>query len=138
MNYANAYLYFRNKGKNNQKDKTMKTAKNTTAAAARQEKITALYNDLKSYTYNSKGEKVRVTIPAREEEMTDDDNPARELTDDENPAFLFSTTYTSLLSKIAKGEIDANFYARAELANRGLDLNGNWIGFAAAAKEHKI
>ena len=60
------------------------------------------------------------------------------LHDEENPDFLFSTTWNSLLVKIAKGQVDAEFYARKELANRGLDLNGNWIGFEAAAKEHKI
>lgn len=60
------------------------------------------------------------------------------LHDEENPEFLFSTTWTNLLIKIAKGEVDAEFYARRELANRGLSLNGRWIGFKAAAKEHKI
>ena len=61
-----------------------------------------------------------------------------EISDELNPAFLFSTTWTALLTQIAKGEIDANFYARKELANRGLDLNGNWIGFEAAKREHKV
>ena len=61
-----------------------------------------------------------------------------EIADDLNPNFMFSTTWTDLLSKIAKGEIDANFYARQELCNRGLDLNGNWIGFKAAKAEHKM
>ncbi len=63
---------------------------------------------------------------------------AEYLHDEENPDFLFSTVWTNLLVKIAKGEVDAEFYARKELANRGLDLNGNWIGFEAAAREHKI
>ncbi len=94
----------------------MKTAKNTTSRRN------------EGTTYNAEGRKVRVSIPTRDEDLSDN----------ENPDFLFSTTFTSLISKIAKGEIDANFYARMELANRGLDLNGNWIGFAAAAKEHKI
>lgn len=100
----------------------MKTAKNTTAAAARQEKITALYNDLKGFTYNAKGEKVRVTIPAREEEVSDDDNPA----------YLFNTTNTSLLVQIAKGEVDAEELAKKELANRGLNNDGKWVGFNKA------
>ena len=106
----------------------MKTAKNTTAAAARQEKITALYNDLKGFTYNAKGEKVRVTIPAREEEVSDDDNPA----------YLFNTTNTSILVQIVNGEVDANYLARVELANRGLDKKGIWVGFKAAARIHDI
>ena len=98
----------------------MKTAKNTTSRRN------------EGTTYNAEGRKVKVSIPTKE------DDARAEMSDDENPAYLFRTTWTSLLSKIAKGEIDANFYARAELANRGLDLNGNWIGFAAAAKEHKM
>jgi len=57
--------------------------------------------------------------------------------DDENPVLLFSTTWTSLLSQIAKGEIDAQQLARFELANRGLDLEGNWIGFKAAKAAYK-
>lgn len=61
-----------------------------------------------------------------------------ELHDEENPEFMFQGTWTSLLTRIAKGEVDAEFYARKELANRGLDLNGNWIGFEAAAREHKV
>jgi len=58
--------------------------------------------------------------------------------DDLNPDFIFNGVFTALLTRIAKGEIDANFYARKELANRGLDLNGNWIGFKAAKAEHKV
>ncbi len=116
MYYAIAYLYFRNKGKNNQKDKTMKTAETTTSRRN------------EGTTYNREGRKVKVSIPTRDEDLSDN----------ENPDFLFSTTFTSLLTKIAHGDIDAEFYARRELANRGLDLNGNWIGFKAAAKEHKI
>ena len=118
----------------------MKTAKMTTAEKIRNlqmvkvtgnlpPEIEAEYlNSNKGTTFNSEGRKVNVTIPAREEDVRDD----------ENPDFLFSTTFTSLLVKIAKGQVDAEFYARKELANRGLDLNGNWVGFEAAAKEHKI
>ena len=56
--------------------------------------------------------------------------------DDENPAFMFQGVWTSLLTKIAKGEISAQFLACQELANRGLDLDGKWIGFEAAEKIH--
>lgn len=87
-----------------------------------------LIKSLKGFTYNSKGEKVRVSIPAREEELPDD----------ENPAFLYSNTWTCILVKIASGEIDANYLARVELAKRGLDINGTWVGFKAAAKSNNI
>ena len=51
------------------------------------------------------------------------------LSDDLNPDFLFSGTFTELLSKIAKGEIDPKELAKKELENRGLDINGKWVGF---------
>ncbi len=57
------------------------------------------------------------------------------LNDDLNPAFLFSGIFTELLSKIAKGEIDANQIARQELANRGLNTDGKWVGFVEAKKQ---
>jgi len=48
--------------------------------------------------------------------------------DYENPAFLFSVTATDLLTKIAKGEVDPVWLAKRELANRGCDLSGSWVG----------
>jgi len=83
---------------------------------------------LKGFTHNADGKKVRVTIPAREEEVSDDDNPA----------YLFNTTNTSILVQIVNGEVDANYLARVELANRGLDKKGIWVGFWAAARIHDI
>lgn len=53
----------------------------------------------------------------------------RELPDDENPQLLFSCTHTQLLVQIANGMIDPVASAKAELANRGLNLNGEWVGF---------
>jgi len=61
-----------------------------------------------------------------------------EIHDEENPAHLFSTTWTSLLVQIANGEVDANYIARVELANRGLDKKGVWVGFAKAKRIHGI
>jgi len=112
----------------------MKTAKMTTAEKIRNLQMMKVTGELpaeeayQGTTFNREGRKVKVSIPPREEELRDD----------ENPEYLFSTTWTSLLVKIAKGQVDAERLARIELANRGLNLNGNWIGFAAAAKEHKI
>ena len=59
-----------------------------------------------------------------------------DIRDLQNPAFLFSTTATDLLLAIAGGLIDPVQLARRELANRGLDANGRWIGFAAAERLH--
>lgn len=55
-----------------------------------------------------------------------------------NPQFLFSTTATSLLLAAAAGLIDPVALARRELASRGLDANGEWCGFEAAARIHGV
>ena len=47
---------------------------------------------------------------------------------------LLSTTY--LLAAAVRGEVDALALIRRELAQRGLDHNGKWIGFPAAAALH--
>ena len=51
------------------------------------------------------------------------------LCDDLNPIYIFSITHTELLVKAAKGEIDIKALAIKELKNRGLDINGKWVGF---------
>ena len=60
------------------------------------------------------------------------------LSDDNNPLFAFSTMNTELIVAFAKNKYDIDFYLRSELANRGLNINGQWVGFAQAKKEHKI
>lgn len=59
-----------------------------------------------------------------------------EMSDTENPAFTFSQTSNVILCLIADGSIDARILAKAELANRGLDQNGIWVGFDRAEKIH--
>ncbi|GAB2798640.1 hypothetical protein GCM10027275_50280 [Rhabdobacter roseus] len=49
--------------------------------------------------------------------------------DDLNPNLLFSTTWTELLVAIANGQVDAQELARQQLAGRGLDLLGKWVGY---------
>lgn len=46
-----------------------------------------------------------------------------------NQDYMFQTTETDLLVAIANGLIDPIELVKKELANRGLDLNGKWIGF---------
>ena len=41
-----------------------------------------------------------------------------------------------VLVAVANGELDLNNLARKELANRGLDKQGNWVGFAQANQIH--
>ena len=49
--------------------------------------------------------------------------------DDLNPVFILSLTATELLSKVAKGEINLQELAKRELENRGLNIDGEWVGF---------
>ncbi|MBX2976427.1 MAG: hypothetical protein KF721_09850 [Ignavibacteriaceae bacterium] len=57
-----------------------------------------------------------------------------ELPDEFNPIFILSGIDTKLLTKIASAEINLNELAKRELENRGLDIEGKWIGFDAAQK----
>ncbi|MBA3673340.1 MAG: hypothetical protein H0W75_00015 [Chitinophagaceae bacterium] len=58
--------------------------------------------------------------------------------DDINPRFIFSTTSTALLAEALRGDFDLKQLVRQELANRGLNSEGNWVGFDQAAKIHKM
>lgn len=58
--------------------------------------------------------------------------------DDINPRFIFSTTSTALLVEALRGDFDLKQLVRRELANRGLNAEGNWAGFEKAAQIHKI
>jgi len=46
------------------------------------------------------------------------------------------TAPTRLLTAAAQGRVDLNHLARVELASRGLDLDGVWVGFARAREIH--
>lgn len=43
-----------------------------------------------------------------------------------------------VLAAAVRGAIDLNQLAREELAKRGLDKNGSWVGFAKARIIHNI
>lgn len=49
--------------------------------------------------------------------------------DDLNPKYLFTGIATVLLTQIIKREISPFKLACKELSERGLDINGKWIGF---------
>jgi hypothetical protein len=57
-----------------------------------------------------------------------------EVKDDDNPKYMFRTTNTSLLVSAVKGKIDLLEYAKKEMAARGFDKNGKWIGFDKSKK----
>ena len=70
-----------------------------------------------------KGKKINVYIPVK------DNSSDTEFADELNPQFIFTLTHTELLIKILKGEINMYELAKKEMENRGLDINGNWVGF---------
>ena len=45
---------------------------------------------------------------------------------------------TKVLAAVARGELDLNRLAREELASRGLDQNGVWVGFDRARQIHQV
>ena len=45
---------------------------------------------------------------------------------------------TKVLAAVARGELDLNRLAREELAARGLDDKGVWVGFDRAKQIHKV
>lgn len=49
--------------------------------------------------------------------------------DDLNPRYLYQGIATDLLVAIGKGQINPIELANKELANRGLNENGEWVGF---------
>jgi hypothetical protein len=49
--------------------------------------------------------------------------------DDTTPLFAFSTTSTVILVAFVNKVVNADEVIMAELKARGLDINGNWIGF---------
>ena len=49
---------------------------------------------------------------------------------------FIQTAATTLLAAAARGELDLNRLARVELASRGLDRDGVWVGFERAREIH--
>jgi len=76
---------------------------------------------------NSKKDAVKKTIVAIETARK------TEVADDLNPEFIFDGIDTSLLLKLASGELNADFLIRRAIADRGLDKAGRWVGFDASS-----
>ena len=55
-----------------------------------------------------------------------------------NPRFALQTLGSDILAMAARGEIDLNALARMDLAARGLDADGQWVGFEKAAEIHGV
>ena len=100
------------------------------AAAAKmdREDIIEQLSEIKMERYNL--EKTNEVIENHEKTEGD------EGTEEQNPRFMFSTESCEILGMVARGEIDAQYLAKRELANRGHDTDGRWIGFKEAALFH--
>lgn len=55
-----------------------------------------------------------------------------------NPRYVFQSTSTQLLVETLKAEFDIEYCVRKELANRGLNRDGEWVGFSKAKEIHGI
>jgi hypothetical protein len=51
---------------------------------------------------------------------------------------FIQTAASKVLAAVARGEIDLNRIAREEMASRGLDDTGKWVGFDKAREIHKV
>lgn len=54
--------------------------------------------------------------------------------EEEDPQYMFQGKPTKLVGQIATGKINAQEWAKEEMASRGLDKRGNWVGFEEARK----
>lgn len=84
-----------------------------------------------------KGSKTKRLTPAEEGERTARQDAYEPKSDELNPKYLFQTIHVGLLIRCAGGDFDLVQMAKDELANRGLDLNGNWVGFKDAHPSSK-
>jgi hypothetical protein len=53
-------------------------------------------------------------------------------------AMFFQTVNTQILCAIIDGKLDLRALASEELANRGFDRSGQWVGFQKAAEVHGL
>jgi len=56
------------------------------------------------------------------------------MADDSNPTYTFNMTDSKILSMIVNDQIDPKAMAWKELASRGLDHCGEWVGFDQARR----
>ena len=55
-----------------------------------------------------------------------------------NAQEYLQTIPNDIVAAAARGEIDLNRLAQIELASRGLDMNGKWVGFPRARELHSV
>ena len=73
--------------------------------------------------------KDRGLSPAEEGEATARQDALEPKSDEVNPDYLFQCTHVDLLLRCANHEFNLLKMAREELARRGLNMKGEWIGW---------
>ncbi|MGP8214228.1 MAG: hypothetical protein ACLQQ4_01560 [Bacteroidia bacterium] len=58
--------------------------------------------------------------------------------DELDPRYIFNMTATQLLAEALKGDFDITYLIKRQLANRGLDRDGKWVGFDKAKELHQV
>jgi len=81
--------------------------------------------------------KTKRLSPAEEGEVTARRDSYEPKPDELNPVYLFQLTHAGLLVRCAGGDFDLQQMAKDELARRGLNLNGEWVGFNLEEKFNK-
>ena len=71
---------------------------------------------------------------SKEKQLKQFDGRADEL----DPRYIFNLTHTQLLVEALNGAFDLDYLAARQLANRGLDKKGVWVGFDKAKEIHGI
>lgn len=61
-----------------------------------------------------------------------------DLLDEENPRYSLQGLSSKTLGKVAKGKEDLTSRAKEQLAGRGVDEHGKWLGFDAAEEHHGV
>ena len=64
--------------------------------------------------------------------------PDADLPDDHNPQFSLNTLGSEHLAAAASGKHDLNKHAKIEMAKRGLNADGDWVGFQKAPAAHGL
>lgn len=58
------------------------------------------------------------------------------MNDDLNPAYTFNQTATPTMASLVRDPAQLMELASLELANRGVDIDGKWVGFKTALEQH--
>lgn len=77
-------------------------------------------------------------VPAAADAAPADVKKSDDVPDAENPKFALQGLDTQHLTSALSGKTDLNKQAKVEMASRGLDAGGNWVGFKKAPAAHGL